>query len=256
MTSTNFQTGLAVARRSIHIQVDTRLVWQRMIIDFPAELARYDLQPKTVLHIGAHEGQEDATYRQIGATPIYVEANPEVFARLRENVPDRECHLFAISDTIGTAQFHVTSMDQSSSLLQLGKHAKIYPDIVETKTVEVQCTTVNELFADRHDSIDMINLDIQGAELMALRGATNILPSVSCILTEVNRDELYKGCAQLNEIDEFLGEFDFTRVRESYPYHKSWGDAFYVKKDVARSVPWTTKIVRAFERIRPQAKAA
>jgi FkbM family methyltransferase len=166
----------------------------------------------------------------MGIEPIYVEANPDVYNVLKQNVPSRECHLTAISDHVGSAKFHVTSFDQSSSLLTLKKHATIYPDIVEQKVIQVPCTTVDELLGDRFDQVDLINMDIQGAELMALRGATKTLPHVSCILTEVNREELYSGCAMLDQVDKFLSEYGFERTQASFKFHPSWGDAFYVKR--------------------------
>ena len=195
-----------------------------MIIDLRRELRKYGIRPKYVLKVGAHEGQGDEMYRRMNTTPIYVEANPEVFARLRSNLPDRECHHVAISDHQGTAEFHVMSADQSSSLLSLKKHAEIYPDIVETKTVQVACTTIDKL--------------------LALRGATKLLQSVSCVLTEVNRDELYEGCAEMQEIDDYLAKFDLVRVSESFFYHESWGDALYLKSDLVKQSSWWNRLGR------------
>ncbi|MGB7325298.1 MAG: FkbM family methyltransferase [Rubripirellula sp.] len=227
-----------------------------MIIDLRRELRRYGIKPDHVLHVGAHEGQEDGTYRKMNATPVYVEANPDVFSRLRANLPERECHLVAISDHEGTAEFHVTSMDQSSSLLSLAKHSEIYPDIVETKTVQVQCTTIDKLLEGRTESFDVLSLDIQGAELLALKGATKLLGQLSCIMTEVNRDELYAGCARIEEIDAFLAQFDFKRVREAFPYHESWGDALYVKNDIAEQVGWTQRLLQFFQPSSEKSRAA
>lgn len=227
-----------------------------MIIDLRRELRRYGIEPEYVLHVGAHEGQEDGTYKKMNATPIYVEANPEVYERLTANLPDRECHLVAISDHEGTAEFHVTSMDQSSSLLPLKKHAEIYPDIVETKTVQVRCTTIDKLLEGRDEPIDVISLDIQGAELLALKGAKHLLPNVSCVMTEVNRDELYAGCAQIQEIDEYLAQFDLVRVREAFPYHESWGDALYIKRDLIDQSQWKYRLQRFFRSSGTRRRAA
>ncbi|TWU58309.1 FkbM family methyltransferase [Rubripirellula reticaptiva] len=216
-----------------------------MIIDLRRELRRYGIKPDHVLHVGAHEGQEDGIYRKMKATPVYVEANPEVFSRLRENLPDRECHMVAISDHEGTAEFHVTSADQSSSLLSLAKHSEIYPDIVETKTFQVQCTTIDKLLEGRAESFDVLSLDIQGAELLALKGASELLQTVSAIMTEVNREEMYHGCVQIEELDNYLDQFGFTRVKVTFPYHESWGDALYLKNAIA-SRSGITKLMRRF----------
>lgn len=227
-----------------------------MIINLRRELRRYGIKPDHILQVGAHEGQEDRVYRKMKATPVYVEANPDVFSRLKNNLPQRECHLVAISDHEGVADLHVTSMDQSSSLLSLAKHSEIYPNIVVTKTVQVPCTTIDKLLAGRKESFDVLCIDIQGAELLALRGATNLLGQLSCIMTEVNRDELYAGCARIEEIDEYLAFHDFRRVRESFPYHESWGDAFYVKNHIAEPFGWSQRLLKKFRPLREQKTAA
>ena len=77
--------------------------------------------------------------------------------------------------------------------------------------------------------IDFLNLDIQGAELLALKGARNTLPRVNSIFTEVNEIELYEDCALVHEIDSYLSEFGFRRVEMQIFENCGWGDAFYTK---------------------------
>ena len=52
---------------------------------------------------------------------------------------------------------------------------------------------------------------------------------IDYIYTEVNEEELYEGCALIDEIDEFLTLFNFERVKTHMTKEK-WGDAFYIKK--------------------------
>jgi FkbM family methyltransferase len=218
-----------------------------MIIDLEQEVQRYRLSLRHALHVGAHHGEEDALYRRLGIEPIYVEANPEAFAVLRQALPDRECHPVAIADREGIADFHVTSFDQSSSLLPLKKHLKIYPGIVERCLIQVPCTTIDALLGPRRNQIDLINMDIQGAELLALRGASQTLPHVKCLVTEVNRAELYEGCGLMHDLDNALRPFGFRRVRSSFPYHHSWGDAFYVHRRYLRQETWWGKVWGLFD---------
>jgi len=99
----------------------------------------------------------------------------------------------------------------------------------------VRTVTLDTLFEKLgipHDRYDVANLDIQGAELMALRGAEKILAGVRAVYTEVNTKELYVGCAQLGEIDEFLGARGFVRVALKVLTH-GWGDGLYVRKEFA-----------------------
>jgi hypothetical protein len=57
----------------------------------------------------------------------------------------------------------------------------------------------------------MIKLDIQGAELKALRGASRILDEeVKLIYAEVSFHPLYEGGTTFGEVDGFLREHGFV----------------------------------------------
>lgn len=75
-------------------------------------------------------------------------------------------------------------------------------------------------------------LDIQGAELRALKGASHTLQNVDAIFTEVSTDALYKGGVMMRELDEFLMERGFVRTMTCFT-EKHWGDALYVRKKSA-----------------------
>lgn len=73
---------------------------------------------------------------------LFIEANPEVYKRLQEHIKGKENVLAAnvtISDYNGSINLHVTSFDQSSSILPLKEHKKIYPAIQEVSQREVPC---------------------------------------------------------------------------------------------------------------------
>lgn len=207
------------------------------------ELCRqYAIAPRGVIHVGAHEGTEITAYQQMGAQKVlFVEANPAVFERLQANLtgmPDVRSVNCAIGDRNGSVDLHVTSFDQSSSILQLKRHQEIYPHITETHQITVQSKTLDTLLQEQElnpSDFNILNIDIQGAELLALQGATNWLKSVELINTEVNYEELYEGCALIDQLDEFLEGHGFQRVATTTPIHPSWGDAIYVKKPAITS---------------------
>ena len=49
-------------------------------------------------------------------------------------------------------------------------------------------------------------IDLQGGELLALKGAENSLKDCNSILIEVSRGEVYKDGAQFEEIQDFLNK--------------------------------------------------
>ena len=76
---------------------------------------------------------------------------------------------------------------------------------------------------------NFLNLDIQGAELLALKGFLKGLEKIEYVYTEVNSGEVYKDCAKIEELDFFLKEYNFERVETNMTQYE-WGDAFYRKK--------------------------
>lgn len=80
-----------------------------------------------------------------------------------------------------------------------------------------------------YQKLGIANLDVQGYELEVLKGSQEMLANIFGILTEVNRDELYENCIQVEQLDDFLNLYDFQRVETNWE-GETWGDAFYLKK--------------------------
>ena len=59
-------------------------------------------------------------------------------------------------------------------------------------------------------------MDVQGFELEVLKGGENCIKNIDYITTEVNRDEVYKDCAKVEQIDQFLDDYGFIRVETSW----------------------------------------
>jgi hypothetical protein len=129
----------------------------------------------------------------------------------------------------------ITNNKESSSIFNFGTHAIEHPQIFEIERRQLKSITLNTLFERNnisYDRYDFINIDIQGAELKALKGAMCILPHIKAIYAEVNEKMLYEGAGLLPELDEYLATFNFTRVITNMTQH-GWGDALYIKNYVS-----------------------
>jgi len=196
--------------------------------------------PRGVIHVGAYDGKDLKIYENLGVSKVlFIEANPEAFKRLEENIADASIEVkavnCAISNQNGEIEFHVYSLPKSSSILPLKLYRNIYPNIKENKKLTVPAKTLDTLLKELNISpqeFNLLSLDVQGAELLALQGATNLLKHIEAINTKVCYEELYEGGALIEEIDQFLRKKGFGRQAVAKPYHPSWGDAFYSREGV------------------------
>ncbi len=209
-----------------------------MLIPFKELLNKYNFIPTGVLHIGASHGEEFEQYVAMGVVnQIWIEAIPDIAEKCRQHVKNNPSALVfnkCISDKMGEEViFNVTSnAGQSSSFLPLKEHAIVYPSIVVTEKLLLSTVTINWLMANNKlvpANYDFINIDLQGAELKALKGATNVLKQAKYIYCEVNTAELYEGCPMVEEIDTYLWQFGFEPY-EVKMTDAGWGDKFYMKR--------------------------
>lgn len=150
-----------------------------------------------------------------------------------EKHPHVEVFNFAITNNNEEQIFHITSHQQSSSLLPLKYHANVYPHIHETHTIKVPGRRLDDfLYSLKIDKSDynFLVMDIQGAELMALEGAIETLKHIDGIALEVNFIELYEGCSLFNDIENFLDNHSFKHIVTAMGKQKSWGDSFFIRK--------------------------
>lgn len=198
-----------------------------------AALQKHNIPIKGVFHIGAHECEELSVYTAWGLTPgdvLWIDAlQTKVTEAKARGIPN--VYHALITDNDGhLVTFHVANNGQSSSVLEFGTHSQEHPSIVYVRDVEQKTMTIDTFF--ERNGIDpsrytVWNMDIQGAELMAIRGAPKAIRFARALYLEVNEKELYKGCGLIGDIDDVLSTYGFTRILTSMTDH-GWGDALYV----------------------------
>ena len=210
-----------------------------MLISVDSLSRIWKVQPKGVLHVGAHLAEEAVEYtRHNWGKVIWIEAQADLADLLRNKLDPQ--HNEVINATVwGTSgitfEFNVSSSTQSSSLLNFGTHKKDYPDIVFTKSYSVVTSTLDDIL-DSESDFNFINLDIQGAELEALKGLGVHINKAKWIYSEVNRKEVYEGCAKIKDLDDYLEKFSFERIATRWAYGAGWGDALWIKKSESKGL--------------------
>ena len=208
-----------------------------MLIDFEhiqRVLSSNAIDITGAFHVGAHECEELSFYNRLGLRDtdiIWIDGIPAKVAQATaRGVPN--VYNAIITDTDDKeVVLNISNNVQSSSVLEFGTHSRSYPDIVYVDTVRQPSITVDTFF-ERHgidaSKYNFWNFDIQGAELMALKGATKSIQHAKAIYLEVNEKELYANCALLPEVDSFLSECGFKRILTTIT-RNAWGDALYIR---------------------------
>jgi FkbM family methyltransferase len=184
-------------------------------------------------HIGAHECEEIDFYNKLGLKPedvVWIDANAsKVNEATKRGIPNVYNAVITDKDDEEII-FNVSNNVQSSSVLEFGTHSQEHPCVVYVDKINLKSITVDTFF-DRNNidasKYNFWNFDIQGAELMALKGATQYIKYAKAIYLEVNEKELYKNCGLITEIDTFLLKHNFKRVLTNITQH-GWGDALYI----------------------------
>jgi FkbM family methyltransferase len=201
--------------------------------------APYQLQARGIIHVGGNLGQERFLYEDYGLNVAWVEPLPNMFDKLSENVrsfPKQRAFRYLITDKDGQEyQFHIANNEgQSSSILDLGKHKEMWPEIAFKDSMVLVSSTLTTFVAGEKldlDEYDALVLDAQGAEMLILKGGKEILSRFRFITVEVPDFEAYQGCCLLSDMDEFMKNEGFhsreRNVLKSVPKVGTYYDVTY-----------------------------
>jgi FkbM family methyltransferase len=226
----------------------------RQPLEYSKEIARYfDAQASLVLfEVGACEGEDTIRLkRRFPNASVYAfEPLPENVTRARQNlakygVRDAEIFQLALGDRVGRSEFYVSSGhpdqvprtedwdygNKSSSLLPPKEHTRVLPWVKFDRTIQVETTRIDR-FCDEHsiDTIDLVHLDVQGAEVVVLRGAGDYVKRIGAIWMEVAAIELYEDQPLKNEVERFMHDHGFVCIKDTV--NVTAGDQLYVSREL------------------------
>lgn len=128
--------------------------------------------------------------------------------------------------------------NKSSSLLAPDKIAEVTPWLSFKKKISVQTDTLdNYCKHNRIAEIDIIHMDVQGAELMVLDGAKNMIKNINCIWLEVENVKLYKDQPVKKDVELFMKKHGFTCIVDTVG--DVAGDQLYVSDTFIEAIPRT-----------------
>lgn len=130
------------------------------------------------------------------------------------------------------------SVDTNSLLTSIKLGATSDKSCETLDTIDIPLTTVDEFCKENNiHEIDILKIDVQGAELKVLEGSKNMLANkkIKLIYTESYFTQQYLNQPLFHEISMLLYENGFTLQDIYDPYyskrHILWSDAIFILKD-------------------------
>ncbi|MFN8282089.1 MAG: FkbM family methyltransferase [Chitinophagales bacterium] len=203
-----------------------------------------------IFDIGACEGESSVRYARLfpNASIYTFEPLPSNFTLVEENIkkykitnihPIQLC----LSDTVGETTFYVSSGkpenaieedwnygNKSSSILPPSeKTTDVHSWLKFENEIKVSTSTLKQFCQENNiNKIDFVHMDVQGAELMVLKGAQDFIQNINSIWLEVEAVELYQGQPLKNDIEHFMCSQGFVKIADTV--YTTAGDQFWINQ--------------------------
>ncbi len=177
--------------------------------------------PPVIVELGANCGEDEEWIRAFcsrGHQAHYVMVEPDVrnaqFIVDKPTSRARRVILGACASYNGMIQFHACENQKvgdraSGSIRQPTGHVVHFPEVVFNRSTWVPCFTLDEICKrERLDHIDLLWVDIQGAEKDMIEGGRKTLEQTKYLFMEAEPEvELYAGQALKSELIAMLPEW-------------------------------------------------
>ena len=209
-----------------------------------AHMVRHGLNIASVIHCGAHLGQERGFYADIGAEDVlWIEGSPVTFARLEASL-DEDRHagrlngrhqavnalLFAESGRELTLHGFSNDGESNSIYHSTQSFADRWSAIRETGADERMVSSTLDQIARHYlpEGADLLVLDLQGAELSVLSGGSAALSRAVAVICEVSKLPIYEGGALYPDVVRVMAEAGFRDMHRAHTV----GDVLFIRQDL------------------------
>lgn len=205
---------------------------QRFLNSLPTGI----LNSPVILDVGSYTGEQACEFAsQFPQAQIFAfEARPQSAEVVRRNVaqfPNIAVIEAAVHDFDGQTVFQVVDeLNPGASSLFVGSAPEVQP--IQQTPITVRALRL-DTWAKRAgiSRFDLVWMDLQGAELLALRGMGEMLRTVQAIQLEITYRELYRGQVMWPEVRTFLESHRMQLVDEWPDVSGYFGDAVFVRRD-------------------------
>ncbi len=201
------------------------------------------LESPVIFDVGANKGDTVFDYRKLfkDASIHCFEPFPEMIEVLKSRFSqDSKIQIVpkAVSEHVDQATFYVNKAHATNSLLpQPNDSQRYYQDQTQLKDeITIDTTTLDTYCAQNAiEHINILKLDIQGAELKAVAGASTLFKEnrIDIVYCEIQFVPLYEGSAQFDQLWSAMRNLNYSLL-DIYDIHRSaggqilFGDAIFI----------------------------
>ncbi len=137
------------------------------------------------------------------------------------------------ADSSQTAEFHVLDTKHGSTGSSIFKETTGF----ESTVVKMPIQTVDEILASvNFPAPNFIKIDVQGAEIEVLKGATNAMKTAEVLVAEMSLVDYNEGAPLVHDVMSFLAEHGFILYEIADTHRRKNNtliqiDGIFVKKD-------------------------
>ncbi len=199
-----------------------------------------------IFDIGSRDCQESVRFSQYykNANIYAFECNPSTIPLCKKNISShKKIHLTekAVTDKVGVVTFYPINTKKTISVHKDGNpgasslfraNGSIKNEVFFQDKIKVKATTLDSFTKkEKINHVDIMWVDVQGAEMLVLKGFSNGLKNVGIIHIELEFVEIYKKQALFNEVKKFLNKHGFSLITFT-SFSRYFCDAVFVNNSL------------------------
>lgn len=191
---------------------------------------KHGLKPTGVIQVGSHHGEEIHVWERLRIPHVHFEPVRANYVKMMNDHPNARIYPVALGSIRGVETMHCETINggQSCSLCEPGTHLDILPWIKFDYKEDVIVMRLDDFRLEK--PYNFLYVDAQGFEMSVFRGASSTMQHIDAIICEVNKEEVFKGCPNVDKLDSFLEtSWGFKRVETDW-HGGVFGDALFTRK--------------------------
>ncbi len=212
-----------------------------------------DISDIIIFDVGAYIGQVTSIYKNTFPTAVIhcFEPFPESFEKLHQLCGDKSINAYntALADKEGVATFQINTDSTCNSFFPRPENGMRYysEQSRNIREIQVQTTTLDG-FCEKLGipAIDILKLDVEGAEIKVLKGAIKKLGNkqIKLIYSEVMFIPHYQGGCLFHEVSGFLSQYGYSLfnlydLKRAHNGQLRWANAIFLSPQMRAGIEAT-----------------